>query len=146
METLSFEIIINAPQQKIWNILWDSKTYGEWTRAFCEGSSLKTDWKVNGKTYFLDGQGNGMVSTIDSIEEPNHVVFKHLGTYSNGVEDTESMEVKQWSGAFEKYFIINMGENVNKLHVEMQTEKNYVEMMKNSFHNGLEVVKKLSEE
>lgn len=146
METLSFEIIINAPKEKIWDVLWSPETYPLWTRPFCEGSHIESDWKVDGKTYFLDGNNEGMVSTIDSLEEPTQVVFKHLGNYSNGKEDTESMEVKQWSGAFEKYFIIPMEDNVNRLHVEMQTEKNYVDMMNNSFHKGLEIVRKLSEQ
>jgi hypothetical protein len=46
---------------------------------------MKSDWKVGGKTYFLNEKGEGMVSTIDSLDEPNQIVFKHLGMIDNGV-------------------------------------------------------------
>lgn len=146
METLSYETVINAPAQKIWDILWGAETYGEWTQFFSPGCVLKSDWKVDGKTYFLDAKGEGMVSTIDSLEEPNQIVFKHLGTVKDGVEDTESMEVKQWNGAFEKYLLIDYLDGKTKLHAEVQAEKNMQELMNRGFTKGLEIVKKLAEE
>lgn len=145
METLSYEIVISAPKQKVWDILWGKGTYTEWTQFFASGSQMKTDWKVGGKTYFVNPEGAGMVSTIDSIEEPDQMIFKHLGMVDeNGVEDTESMEIKQWSGCFEKYILIDYNGNT-KLHVEVQTEKNWEEHMNNGFTKGLEVVKNLAE-
>ena len=145
METLSYEIIIDAPKQKIWNTLFGTETYSEWTQFFGPGSQMKTDLKVGGKTYFVNPEGAGMVSTIDSIEEPNQMIFKHLGMVDeNGVEDTESMEIKQWSGCFEKYILIDY-DGKTKLHVEVQTEKDWQEHMENGFTKGLEVVKNLSE-
>ena len=64
METLNFEIMINAPIQKVWDLLWNQDSYTQWTQFFGEGSHYKSDWKVNGKTYFLAASGDGMVSTI----------------------------------------------------------------------------------
>ncbi|MDH6254257.1 uncharacterized protein YndB with AHSA1/START domain [Chryseobacterium sp. H1D6B] len=144
METLSYETVINAPLQKVWDILWSPETYGEWTKFFGPGSTMKSDWKVDGKTYFLDSKGNGMVSTIDSLDEPNQIVFKHLGMIKDGVEDTQSMEVMQWNGAFEKYFLIDL-EGKTKLHAEVQTEKNFQELMNTGFTKGLEIIKNLAE-
>lgn len=145
METLSYETIINAPKQKVWDILWGEETYGEWTKFFSPGSQMKTDWKIEGKTYFVNQEGAGMVSTIDSLEEPNQIIFKHLGMVDeNGVEDTESMEIKQWSGCFEKYILIDF-DGKTKLHTEVQVEKDWEEHMNNGFTKGLEVVKNLAE-
>lgn len=144
METLSYEKVIDAPLQKVWDILWGAETYGEWTQFFSSGSIMKSDWKVGGKTYFLDAKGEGMISIIDSLNAPNQIIFKHLGTVKNGVEDTESMEVKQWSGAFEKYFLIDFG-GKTKLHVEAQVEKNFEDFINNGFIKGLEIIKNLSE-
>lgn len=49
-----------------------------------------------------------MVSTIDNIEKPDQIIFKHLGMVDkDGNEDTESKEVKEWSGCFEKYILID---------------------------------------
>ncbi|SHG43093.1 Uncharacterized conserved protein YndB, AHSA1/START domain [Chryseobacterium oranimense] len=145
METLSYEIEINASPQKVWDVLWDSGTYAEWTRFFGAGSVMKSDWKVGGKTYFLNGEGEGMVSTIDSLDEPHQIIFKHLGMVDKeGNEDTRSKEVMEWSGCFEKYILIDL-EGKTKLHAEVQTEKEWEEHMNTGFTKGLEIVKDLAE-
>ena len=145
METLSYEIIIQASRQKVWDVLWNENTYREWTQFFGPGSVMKSDWKVGGKTYFVNAEGAGMVSTIDSLEEPEQIIFKHLGMVDkDGNEDTESMEIKQWSGCSEKYILIDLG-GKTKLHAEVQTEKDWQEHMNTGFTKGLEVVKNLAE-
>jgi hypothetical protein len=145
METLSYEKVINAPKQKIWDILWSPETYGEWTQFFSPGSVMKSDWQVGGKTYFLNAEGKGLISTIDSLEQPDQVIFKHLGTVDKeGNEDTRSKEVMEWSGFFEKYILIDF-DGRTKLHIEIQTEKDWREYMDNGFTKGLEVIRNLAE-
>lgn len=145
METLSYEMIINAPRQKVWDVLWNENTYSQWTHFFSPGSVMKSDWKVGGKTYFVNAEGEGMVSTIDNIEEPDQIIFKHLGMVDKkGNEDTESMQVKQWSGCFEKYILIDF-DGKTKLHVEVQTEKEWKDHIDKGFIQGLEVIKNLAE-
>jgi len=145
METLSYEKIIDAPKEKVWDILWGTETYSEWTKFFGPGSIMKTDWKVGGKTYFLNSEGEGMVSTIDSIEKPDQIIFKHLGMVDkDGNEDTQSKEVMEWSGCFEKYILIDF-DGKTKLHTEVQTEKEWQDHMNTGFTKGLEIVKDLAE-
>lgn len=147
METLSYEIIINAPKDKIWNILWDEKIYSQWTKFFNPDSDsyMKSDWKVGGKTYFINAEGEGMVSTIDSLEKPDQIIFKHLGMIDkDGNEDTESMEIKQWSGCFEKYILIDF-DGQTKLHAEVQAEKEWQDHMNTGFTKGLQIVKNIAE-
>lgn len=144
METLSYETVINAPLQKVWDILWTPETYREWTQFFSSDSQMKSDWKIGGKTYFVNSNNEGMVSTIDSMNEPTEIVFKHLGMIKDGVEDTESKEVKQWSGCFEKYFLIDL-EGRTKLHAEVQVEKDWAEHLNTGFTKGLQIVKDLAE-
>ena len=147
MENLVFDTVIHAPKEKIWDVLWNPETYSEWTKYFNPDSlsTMKTDWQIGGKTYFTNADGEGMVSTIDSLEKPDQIVFKHLGMVDkDGVEDTESMEVKQWSGCFEKYILIDY-DGKTKLHVEVQTEKDWEEHMNTGFTKGLKVVKNLAE-
>ncbi|MCJ7932369.1 MAG: SRPBCC domain-containing protein [Chryseobacterium sp.] len=145
METLSYETVIDAPMQKVWDILWSPETYSEWTRYFGEGSVMKSDWKVGGKTYFVNANGEGMVSTIDSLDEPRQVVFKHLGMVDKeGHEDTQSKEVMEWSGSFEKYFLIDF-DGKTKLHTEVQVEKEWQDHLNTGFTKGLMVVKSIAE-
>ncbi|PKF75625.1 SRPBCC family protein [Chryseobacterium sp. PMSZPI] len=144
METLSYETVIDAPVQKVWDILWSPETYSEWTKYFSAGSIMKSDWKIGGKTYFLNDKGEGMVSTIDSLEEPYQVVFKHLGVVKDGIEDTQSKEVMEWNGSFEKYFLIDF-DGKTKLHTEVQVDNQWKDHMDTGFTKGLIVVKSLAE-
>ncbi|UKB82151.1 SRPBCC domain-containing protein [Chryseobacterium sp. MEBOG06] len=144
METLSYETVIDAPLQKVWDILWSPETYSQWTQYFGTGSIMKSDWKVGGTTYFLNHKGEGIVSTIDSLDEPNQIVFKHLGLIKDGTEDTQSKEVMEWSGYSEKYFLIDF-DGKTKLHTEIQTEKEWEDHMNTGFTKGLMVVKSLAE-
>jgi len=145
METLNYEMYINAPIQEVWKLLWNEETYQQWTQFFAEGSQFKSDWKVGGKTHFTDKSGDGMVSTIVSLNEPTEVVFSHLGTYKNGVEDTQSRDVKQWSGTEEKYFLRAVDDNTTELRAIVHADENLVDMMNTGFNKGFELLKKIAE-
>lgn len=145
METFKYQTEIDAPAEKVWDILWNEDTYSQWTHYFSPDSQMVTDWKVGGKTYFTDAsKKNGMVSTIDKIEENKYLIFKHLGEMTDGVEDTESEKVKVWSGSKEAYYL---EENNGKttLKVEIDSDENYKEMFDNGFTKGLQIIKELSE-
>ena len=145
METLEYEIIINASVRKVWDLLWNPETYPQWTQFFMKGSQFKTDWEINGKTYFLDANGNGMVSTILSLEKPNQVVFSHLGLFKDGQEDTKSKGVIEWSGAQEKYFLREIEGNRTELRTIVHASKNMEAFMNKGFTQGFEVLKNLAE-
>lgn len=103
METLHFNTTINAPREKVWEVLWNEDSYRQWTAVFAPGSDVKTDWKKGSKVYFHDGKGQGMVSRIEETKAPEFLSFTHLGSLKDGIEDYESEEVKKWAGAKENY-------------------------------------------
>ncbi len=147
MKKVQFSKEIKAPARKVWDTLWSETTYPQWTSAFNPGgtSLVRSDWKVGGRTLFVDGNGNGMISTIKSKDEPYAIVFEHLGEVIDGKEDTFSDKVKSWAGALEEYHLSeNDGRTILNASVEISEE--WEEMMNNGFTQGLEVVKKLSEQ
>ena len=103
MKKLSFCITIDAPREKVWNIIIGKDTYPQWTAPFAEGSQAETDWKKGSKALFLDGKGNGMVSEIVENRPGEFLSIRHYGAIKNGVEDTTSEEVKKWANAMENY-------------------------------------------
>lgn len=147
MKKLEFSKEINASAQKVWDVLWNEDTYTQWTSAFNPGatSTVKSDWKIGGKTYFGDGKGNGLVSTIKSKNEPYEVVFAHLGEVIDGKEDTSSERVLAWAGALEEYHL-DENNGITTLKASVETIKEWEQMISNGFVKGLEVVKKLAEE
>jgi len=147
MKTIEFTKEIKAPAQKVWDTLWNEATYSQWTAPFNPngGSTMQSDWKVGGKTLFLDTKGNGMVSTIKTRNEPHEIVFEHLGEVMEGKEDTSSEKVKSWAGSLEEYHL-SENNGITTLKASVQTGEEWEEMMNNGFTKGLEIVKKLSEQ
>ena len=85
-----------------------------------------------------------MVSTIEQMQKPEILIFKHLGMIKEGKEDLESEEVKGWSGSLEKYFLTQK-DNITTLKVELATLPEYMGMLKSGFVQGFDVVKKMAE-
>jgi len=147
MKTLQFTKEIKAPAQKVWDTLWNETTYPQWTDAFNPGggSAVQSDWKVGGRTLFVDGKGNGMISTIKTKNEPYDIVFEHLGQVTEGKEDTTSEKVKSWAGSLEEYHL-SEEDGTTKLKASVQTGEEWEETMNKGFTKGLEEVKRLSEQ
>lgn len=124
MERHQFKVTINAPRERVWEVLWGDATYPRWTAPFSEGSRAETDWKTGSKVLFLDGQGYGMVSMI-AENIPNEVMsFRHLGTYNNGKEDMDEARKKGWTGAIEHYILqsIEGGKTLLTIDQDMEAE------------------------
>ena len=58
MKQEEFKISIDAPPQKIWQLLWGADTYPVWTSVFSEGSRAETDWQ-KGSSITYTGEWEG---------------------------------------------------------------------------------------
>lgn len=145
MEKMNFKILIDAPREKVWNILWEDATYRQWTSAFSEGSYAVTDWKEGSKVLFLGGEdGSGMVSMIAANRPHEYMSIKHLGVVKGGVEDTESEEVKKWSGLYENYTLIDLN-GKTELIIDMDGIEEYLDFFQEAWPKALAKVKELAE-
>ncbi len=139
MKTLTFDILINAPREKVWQTLWDDKTYREWTSAFTEGSYAKSDWQQGSRIEFLNGKGSGMFSLIDKKVDNSQMTFKHLGEIINGID------IKgDWGDAKESYFLTEKN-GQTELKIELDTTEESQTYFAEIFPKALQLVKKISE-
>lgn len=63
----------------------------------------------------------------------------------DGVEDTKSKEVAEWSGSEESYFLRAISEDSTQLQVIIHASKEYSEHLKSGFNQGLKLLKDLAE-
>jgi hypothetical protein len=145
MEKQEFKIAIDAPREKVWKVLWTDDSYRAWTAPFSEGSHAVTDWKKGSKVLFLDGKGAGMVSTIDESIPNQYMSFKHLGVVKDGIEDTDSAEVKGWAGAHENYTLNDL-QGKTELVVDMDINDEFKDYFSATFPKALQKVKELAEQ
>ncbi|GAA0550119.1 SRPBCC family protein [Chitinophaga japonensis] len=139
------KITINAPREKVWATLWNDATYRAWTAPFSEGSWADTDWKKGGKVLFLNGNNEGMVSTVAENIPNEFMSFKHLGYVKNGVEDIETAKTQGWHGAMENYTLKGQ-DGKTELVVDMDlNDEDYEKYFKDSWPKALEKLKALAE-
>jgi hypothetical protein len=144
MNRMQFSIDIKAPREKVWDTIIGAETYRQWTSVFSPDSHVDTDWKEGSKAIFGDGKGNGMVSMIEKNIPNQFLSIKHLGVIKNGVEDTESEEVKLWAGALENY-TLEENNGTTTLRIDMDSNEDFIDFFTNTWPKALEKVKEISE-
>lgn len=144
MDKINLNIIIDAPREKVWNVLWKDSTYREWTSAFSEGSHAISDFRKGSKVLFLDGAGSGMVSRVADVRPPEFMSFEHLGEVKDGEEDTESEKVKTWAGSKENYTLRDLKDKTELL-IEMDIDEEYKDMFQQLWPKALQKLKEVAE-
>lgn len=144
MNRLQFSTNVNAPREKVWDVLWDDTNYQKWTSVFSEGSRAETDWREGSKVLFLDGKGSGMYSKIAKKVPNEFMSFEHLGVVKDGKELPQDEESEKWSGASEEYRLKETNGST-ELIVEMDVTDDFEDYFKQTFPKALEKVKELSE-
>lgn len=144
MQKHEFNITIDAPREKVWSTLWSEATYPQWVAAFSEGSRAVTDWQKGSKALFVNPNGEGMVSTIAENIPNEYLSIKHLGFVKDGVEDTESEEVKKWAGAMENYTLKTVN-GKTEVTVDMDIADEYKDYFLETWPKALDKLKELAE-
>lgn len=144
MEKLHFNVLIDAPRERVWEVLWGDKSYDDWTSAFAEGSTVETDWNKGSKVLFTDGKGSGMVSFIEDKKPNEFMSFKHMGMLKDGVEDFDSPTTKAWAGSMENYTLKNVN-GKTELQIDIDVTGDFKDYMEKAWPKALDKLKNLSE-
>jgi len=145
MERHQFKTTIDAPRERVWEILWGEQTYPQWTSPFSEGSQVKTDWKKGSRVLFLDGNGEGMVSRIVDNVPNEFMAFEHLGFVKDGKEDIQAAKEKGWSGSIENYTLKTVN-GKTEVTVDQDIEREHKDMFLEIWPKALEKLKNIAEE
>lgn len=149
MQKIHQTIFINAPREKVWDVMLADATYREWTAAFHPGSYFRGAWETGAKMLFLGpnpetGGEGGMVSQIAEARRPEFVSIEHLGLYGDGKEITEGPEVEGWKGAFENYTFAEK-DGGTELAIDLDIKEDFVEFMQKAWGEALAKLKELAE-
>ena len=143
-EKLRYSITINASRERVWQVLFEDESFRKWTSLFAEGSYFAGDWSEGSEIRFLNAGSDGMISMIEVNRPHEFMSIRHIGYIVNGVEDTESDEVKAWSPAFENYTLEDADEGT-RLTVETDTFNDFVEYFNETWPRALDEIKRIAE-
>lgn len=144
MQRKKYAVHINAPKEKVWQVLWSDDHYQKWTAVFCEGSYAESDWQEGSRIRFLSPSGSGMYSTIVKKEEPRFISFRHDGEMKDGIELPLDDKSRQWAGATENY-TLSEDNGSTELIVDMDLIESHEAYFDEHFPKGLQLVKELAE-
>lgn len=142
MKKLQFTIEINTDKEKVWNTLWQDKTFKEWAGIIDPGTYLLGELKEGNEVQFISAEGYGVTSFVEKLIPNEYLLLKHLAdTKESGKEERE----KEWSGGEESYRLLNNGITTT-LTVEFNVPLELEEYFKINYPKALEKIKELTEE
>ena len=148
MEKLRQTIFIDAPRERVWEVMLADQTYRQWTSAFHPGSYYKGDWSEGSRILFLgpspEGGEGGMVSRIKENRLHAFISIEHLGILHDGIEDTESPAAKQWAPASENYTFTDR-DGGTELSIEMDIESKEKDNFEKMWLKALARLKQIAE-
>lgn len=144
LKTLQCTVHIAAPVGEVFRRFHDPEGYRYWTAAFCEGSCFEGTWAQGARIRFMSPSGDGMVAEIAEFRPNAYISLRHLGWVVQGVEDTESPEVRAWAPAFENYTFTPTPEGTH-LTVDQEVLPEYEDYMSKTLPKAFERLKELCE-
>ena len=145
---LHFEIMINAPAEKVYSMMIADKTYQEWTATFNPTSKYQGSWDKNAKILFIgtdkDGKVGGMVSRIKENMPNKFISIEHLGMVKGEEEIINGPEVDGWTGALENY-TFKAVDGKTLLAVEMDSNEDFKSYFMEMWPKALNVLKSICE-
>lgn len=142
MKKLQFSIEINSSKEKVWNTLWQDKTFREWAGIIDPGTYIVGELKEGNEVQFISAEGYGVKSFVERLITNEYLLLKHLAdTKESGREERE----KEWTGGEESYRLVNNG-TTTTLTVEFNVPLELEEYFKVNYPKALEKIKELAEE
>ena len=142
MQKLQFSIKIEATKEKVWNTLWDDKTFCDWANIIDEGTYMRGIMKEGNEIQFISSvNGYGVTSLIEKLNPNEFILIRHSkDTKESGEQERE----KEWTGGAESYSLTEIDGDTT-LTVEMDVPQEQEETFNIRFPKALKCVKILAE-
>lgn len=143
MPQLQFTTKIKATKQKVWETLWNDKTFRDWASIIDEGTYMEGEI-IEGQTvrFISSVSGYGVTSLVEKLVSYEFVLLKHMAdTKDNGKNTRE----KEWTGGTESYSLIEQ-DGFTTLTIKTEVPKELEKIFLESMPKALEMIRELGEE
>ena len=134
---MQFSIEIEAPSEKVWQTLWEDKTFRDWGNIIDEGQYMVGEMAEGSEVQFISSvSGIGVTSVIEKLIPHEYIAFKQVvDTMDSGKQERD----KEWTGGTESYELIEKNNSTN-LTVNIDVPPGQEETFKVRFPKALERV------
>lgn len=145
MKTIEKSIEIDAPEEKVWDVLTKDAHTREWMSIFSPGTHALTDWQLGSKVTFADDSGSGIIGNIIVHEPFKTLSIEYNGVLNNNLEDFESKEAQVFKGTHETYRLSPQG-GKTLLSITVDMTEGFFDIMSKAWDKALLKIKELAEQ
>lgn len=139
---MHFQIEIKAPKQKVWDTLWQDKTFRQWAGLIDPGTYMLGELKEGGEIQFISAEnGYGVTSLVVKLVPNEFLLLKHQAdTQDSGRQE----RAKEWTGGEESYKLTEK-DGITTLTATFDVPPNLEEYFEINYPKALERMKELAE-
>jgi uncharacterized protein YndB with AHSA1/START domain len=143
--TVKKDAVINTSKQNVWKVLITPELFAKWGSAFCPGSKMEGEWKLDGSVSYYDDAGMGLKCKVIAYDPHNLVTVEYVGFFHDFKEELRTEEKEGWIGCKETYVLSEInGKTQLHLESEVPTEA-YFEEFSKTWDLALQNIKELAE-
>jgi hypothetical protein len=140
MQRLQFSIEMRAPKERVWNTLWEDKTFRDWANIVDEGMYMVGEIKEGNQVQFISSvSGYGVTSLIEKLALNEFVSLRQMTDTKDG-----GQREREWAGGLENYSLAE-DDGVTTLTIEVDTPPGQEETFGARLPKALERIKTLAE-
>ncbi|QQS44239.1 hypothetical protein IPM65_01420 [Candidatus Roizmanbacteria bacterium] len=142
MNELQFSIQIHAPKEKVWETLWQDKTFRLWADLIDPGTYMKGDMKEGNEIQFISSEnGYGVTSLVEKVVIGEYLLLRHSAdTQEKGKRERE----KEWTGGKECY-TLDEKDGITNLTVSFDVPPDLETYFKVNYPKAMERIKEMAE-
>ena len=142
MKEMKFTVEINASREKVWDTLWQDKTFRQWASVIDPGTYMVGELKEGSKVQFISlSSGYGVTSLVEKLTPGEFLLLRHhADTQEEGKREREN----EWTGGKDSYSLIEK-DNLTTLTVVFDVPSELEEEFNSSYPKALKQVKVLAE-
>ena len=139
---MKFSLEINASKEKVWDTLWQDKTFRDWAGIIDPGTYMVGELIEGGEVQYISAEnGYGVTSLVEKLTPNEFLLLKHQAdTQDTGTRERD----KEWTGGNESYSLEEKN-GVTTLTTALDVPKEMEEYFKIHYPEALDRVKVLAE-
>lgn len=143
MKEIQFSITINTSKEKVWNTLWEERSFRIWADVIDEGTYMMGEFKEGNEIQFISSvNGYGVTSLVEKLVPNEYVLLRHE---ADTQESGQKVREKEWTGGRESYLLFEEN-GMTLLTVKFDIPQEQQELFSVTFPKALELVKSLAED
>jgi uncharacterized protein YndB with AHSA1/START domain len=144
MDSLPYQITINASPEKVWEALWNKNSYTIWASTFTHGSYADTNFQLGNHFQFLNPDGNGLYGVIAKCVEYDEMILDHQGEVKHFLEILPDGEENKFDHIKEHYKLQRI-DNQTMLTATLFGMNDWQSYFDDAFPKALSVIKTIAE-